>query len=192
MERKILWAGFILLSGLILIALASSLVKKHEFNGAEISPAPKAPEISLIDQNGQPFSLETQRGKVTLIYFGYTNCPDNCPITMAKLKQVFTELKSQSNDIEVIMVTTDPSRDTPDRLKGYLGNFNPRFFGLSGSYADLENVWKDYGVSVLDGGETHSDRIYVIDREGNLRLTFPFEMSPADIVADLRTLLDEK
>jgi protein SCO1 len=192
MERKILWALFILLGGVILIALVISLVKKHEFKGIEISPSPKAPEISLIDQNGLPFRLEAQRGRVTLVYFGYTNCPDNCPITMAKLKQVFTDLKNQSTDIVVIMITTDPSRDTPEKLKNYLVNFNSSFIGLSGSVEELGKVWKDYGVTVLDGGETHSDRIYVIDREGNLRLTFPFEMSPDDIAIDLRTLLDEK
>lgn len=192
MERKILWVGLILIGGMILIALMNSFVKKHEFVGAEISPAPKAPEIKLLDQYGRPFSLDPQSGKVALIYFGYTNCPDNCPLTMAKLKLVSADLKSQSTDIVVIMVTTDPGRDTPEKLKSYLENFNPSFLGLSGSFAEVGKVWKDYGVSVLDGGETHSDRVYVIDREGNLRLTFPFEMSPDDIAKDVKALLDEK
>ena len=110
---------------------------------------------------------------------------------MAKLKEVLSELKERSNNIVVIMVTTDPGRDSPEKLKNYLVNFNPRFLGLSGSVNDLEKVWKDYGVTVLDGGETHSDRVYVIDRQGRFRLTFPFEMSPADIAGDLRILLDE-
>jgi protein SCO1/2 len=191
MERKILIAGSVFLGVLIFVAVAASLVKKQEFKGVVISPSPNAPEISLINQFGHPFSLATEKGNVVLIYFGYTNCPDNCPLTMAKLKEVLAELKNQSSNIVVIMVTTDPGRDSPEKLKNYLANFNPQFLGLSGSVTDLEKVWKDYGVTVLDGGETHSDRVYVIDQQGHFRLTFPFEMSPADIAGDLRILLDE-
>jgi protein SCO1/2 len=192
MERKILWVGSILLSSLIIIALLTSFVKKREFKGVEISPAPKAPEISLIDQKGNPFSLEAQNGKVVLVYFGYTNCPDICPTTMAKLNQVFTDLKFQSNNIDVIMVTTDPKRDTHEKLNNYLVNFNPRFLGLTGSPTVLSKVWHDYGVSVSDDGTTHSTSTYVIDQSGYLRLTFPYEMSPSDMVSDLQALLDEE
>ena len=90
------------------------------------------------------------------------------------------------------MVTTDPARDTPQAMKAFLGKFNPNFLGLPGTPEELAKVWKDYDVTVLDNGETHSSLTYVIDRNGNIRLTFLPDTPPEDIASDLQTLLAEK
>jgi protein SCO1/2 len=89
----------------------------------------------------------------------------------------------------VLLITTDPIRDTPEALRDFVGRFNPRFLGLTGTEAQLSKVWKDYGVTVMDGGETHSNYIYVIDRSGMLVETVLADSGPADIAADLRLLL---
>lgn len=192
MERKILWAGLFSLAALVTVAVLFSIHGQKEFKGVEISPAPIAPEFSgLMAQDGSGVRLGDFRGKIVLLFFGYTNCPDECPATMARLRQVTATLAGNSNNVTVIMVTTDPSRDTPERLKSYLANFNPAFVGVTGKPADLAAAWANYGVSVLDDGTTHSARIYVIDPNGRLRMTFPSEMSPDDMVADLMLLISE-
>jgi protein SCO1/2 len=193
MERKILWVGFSLLFITLVIAASISLGNRNRFKGVVISPAPQAPGISsLSDQKGQAVRLNDMKGKVVLIFFGYTNCPNECPATLAKLKQVITGLDDKARDVVVIMVTTDPSRDTADRLGSYLSNFNPNFLGLSGSRANLEQTWKDYGVTVLDDGETHSALVYVIDKAGKFRLTFSQEMDPSAMLSDVQILLREQ
>jgi protein SCO1 len=192
MERKILWAGLFILAALVTVAVLFSIHGQKEFKGVEISPAPIAPEFSgLMTQDGSSVRLGDFKGKIVLLFFGYTNCPDECPATMARLKQVTATLAGNSNNVAVIMVTTDPSRDTPERLKSYLANFNPAFIGVTGKPADLAAAWANYGVSVLDDGTTHSARVYVIDPNGRLRMTFPNEMSPDDMVADLVLLMSE-
>jgi protein SCO1 len=191
-ERKILWSGLLLLVVFLGVALVVSRNNQLQFSGVEISPAPDAPEFSGLysSQNGS-VRLEDFKGKLVLLFFGYTNCPDVCPATVAKLKQVISRLDDNSDDVAVLMVTTDPKRDTPEQLNNYLENFNPDFVGLTGNPSDLQSAWDDYGVAVLDDGTTHSARVYVIDREGKLRLTFPFEMTVDDMISDLKLLVGE-
>lgn len=192
MERKILWTGLFILTALVTGAVLFSIYGQKEFKGVEISPPPIAPELSgLSGYDGSGARLEDYEGKIVLLFFGYTNCPDECPTTMARLKQTVATLAGKSKDVAVIMVTTDPSRDTPQRLKSYLANFNPSFMGVTGQPADLATAWANYGVSVLDDGTTHSARVYVIDPKGRLRMTFPAEMTPEDMVSDLLLLMRE-
>jgi protein SCO1 len=192
MERKILWAGLLILGLFLVVAISISLGNRERFQGVVISPAPQAPDFSsLSDQNGRPVRLMDLKGKVVLVFFGYTNCPDECPTTLARLKLVISGLGEKAKEVVVVMVTTDPVRDTPGRMGSYLGNFNPDFLGLTGSVPNLEQAWKDYGVVVLDNGETHSARVYVIDPSGKLRLTFPQEMTPTSMMSDLSVLLGE-
>lgn len=193
MERKILWVGIIVLAGFLILAGVTTLNKQKEFFGVEISPAPSAPEFaSLMDQSGQDVKLKDYQDKIVLLFFGYTSCPDICPATMGKLKQVVKDLGENRDEVVVIMVTTDPERDTQEKLGNYLGNFDPHFLGLTGSISDLGETWKDYGVTVLDDGAIHSNRVYVIDHAGTLRLTFPNEMAVGEIVSDLKLLIGER
>jgi protein SCO1 len=189
--RKYLWVSL----GILVVALigvtAYGFLKPQPFKGVVIEPAPFAADFTLTDHTGKSFDLASEKGKVVLLFFGYTNCPNECPATLAKLKYVSETLGNPSGNTQVLFVTTDPARDTAVQLKDYLANFNPDFLGLLGSPAELSQVYKSYGVTVLDGGETHSSRVYVIDRNGRLRLTFPSEMDPNDMTTDVKHLLRE-
>ncbi len=182
--------GTALLAVLVLMAGVLMATHKPSFRGTVINPPAPAADIDLTDSNGQPFSLSNQRGKVVLMYFGYTNCPDECPLTMAKLEQVVGLLGNQAGHVQVIMVTTDPARDNSAQLKKYVSSFNPTFLGLTGTPQELQKVYNGYGVAVEGSGETHSTYLYVIDARGFLRLTFigP-DMNPQDVADDVQTLL---
>ena len=192
MQRKVLWVGIALIAAVSVTAAILLLTMRPALHGAVINPPLPAAEIQLQDSNGQAFSLRELRGKVVVLYFGYTNCPDECPLTMAHLKQATDILGKQSKGVQVIMITTDPGRDNPQALKDFLNKFSPDFLGLVGTQEQLAQVWSDYGVTVEDGGETHSNFVYVIDRAGNFRETFLPDSLPVDIAGDLRMLASEK
>jgi len=126
------------------------------------SPAPAA-EIKLTDHNGQPFQLSSFRGKVVLVFFGFSNCVNECPATLALIRQALDTAGLTSQDVEVVMVSTDPVRDTPESMKTFMGRFNPEFLGLVGTPEELAKAWQDYGVMIEDGGDTHSSLTYVVD-----------------------------
>ncbi len=171
------------IAGIIYFSAAPAL------HGSVINPPAPAAAINLMNFDGKPFSLNDARGKVTLLYFGYTNCPDECPLMMAHLKLAVDELGSNADQTVVAMVTTDPKRDTPDILRQFLGKFDPSFLGITGSNDDLATAWKAYGVTVLNDGETHSNYLYVIDPSGDLVETFLPDAAPEMIAADVRLLL---
>src|SRR5690242_260780 len=129
MNRRLAWLGIGILVLLVTVGAIVYTTSKPSFKGAVISPPWPAPEINLTDHNGQPFTMNSQRGKVVLLYFGYTNCPDECPLTMAHLKLALDSLGSQAKDVQVAMVSTDPVRDTPQALKDFMGHFDPSFLG---------------------------------------------------------------
>lgn len=164
---------------------------RPSFRSEAVDPTTPAAEIDLPDQNGNNFRLSEMRGKVVLVSFGFTNCVDECPLTMAHIKLAMDQLGDRSNGVQVVLVSTDPVRDTPQALQDFLGKFDPSFLGIPGTVNDLKKVWDDYGVVVLDGGETHSSLTYVIDKSGNLRVTFDPEMAPEDIAHDLEIMLAE-
>jgi protein SCO1/2 len=189
MQRKYIW---FVITALVLLAGYGLVNRRPVYRSVVISPAVAAPDFSIADHNGSPFQMSAMRGKVVLLYFGFTNCPDECPLTMAHLKQAFQIIGSASQDVKVVMVSTDPGRDTPQALKNFLGNFSPTFIGIPGTPAQLSPIWQDYQVEVLDGGETHSSYTYVVDRKGVERLAFKPDTSPSDMASDLKMLLDEK
>ncbi len=192
MQKQVLWVG---LGSVVVVAIGAAawfVAVKPSLKGAVINPPLPAAEIRLQDQNGQDFTLSSLRGQVVLIYFGYTNCPDECPLTMAHLKLATEQLGDQAKNVRVIMVTTDPKRDTAQVLKAWLGKFSPDFIGLLGTPDQMAQVWKDYGVTVEDNGATHSFFIYVIDRRGDWRETFLPDSLPSDIASDVQLLLAEK
>jgi len=192
MQRKVILVGIGILVLLAALAAILSFTAKPSLRGSIITPPWTAPQIKLTDHNGQAFSLSNQRGKVVLLYFGYVNCPDECPLTMAHLKLARESLGDRAKDVQVIMVSTDPARDTPQALKDFMGHFDPSFLGLTGTQAELQKTWMDYGVTVENGGETHSTFLYVIDPAGNVRETFLPDAEPNDIARDISLLLKGK
>jgi len=189
MNTKVLWATAISIAVVAMFAATLYITRRPTLRGAVIDPPLPAAEIRLTDSNGRPFALSGLRGRLVILYFGYTNCPDECPLTMAHLKLAVDMLGSRASDVRVIMITTDPARDTAESMKNFLGKFNGDFIGLVGTPEALGKVWKDYGVAVENGGETHSYFVYVIDRAGHFRETFLPDSSPADEAADMLLLL---
>ena len=192
MQRKTFLVGVGIFVGLLALTAFVYLTSKPNFRGAVITPPWSPPDINLTDHNGKPFRSSEQRGKVVLLYFGYVNCPDECPLTMAHLKLALERLGDRASDVQVVMVSTDPVRDTPQALKDFMGHFSPSFLGLTGTTAELQKAWKDYGVTVEEGGETHSTYLYVIDPAGRVRETFLPDTEPNDIAGDVSLLLRGK
>lgn len=192
MNRRMLLLGVGILVVLIIATALSYFTSNRSLTGGIISPPWPAPEIKLTDHNGQPFTMSSQRGKVVLLYFGYVNCPNECPLTMAHIKLARDSLENRAKDVQVVMVSTDPARDTPQALENFMGHFDPSFLGLTGTPEELQKVWKDYGVTVENGGETHSTFLYVIDPAGNVRETFLPDSEPGNIAADISLLLKGK
>ena len=168
-----------------------------------LDPRPPAAEIALFDQDGRPFRLSEQRGSPVLLFFGYTSCPDACPITLAIWEQAARQLGGDAGRVRFVMVSVDPVFDTPERLRAYLGQFDARFIGLTGPSESVERVLGLYAAyakdePVEDPGAIagrrilrHSAASYAIDRAGRLARVQRYA-SPADAVAsDLRALLRE-
>lgn len=177
---------------LIIILTTSCGALGPSLNGAAISPTIPAAEINLTDHNGQPFQLSSFRGKVVLVFFGFSNCVAECPATLAIIRQALDTVGDASKDVVVVMVSTDLENDTPESMKEFMERFNPAFLGLLGTPAELTKAWQDYGVVVLDGGETHSSFTYVVDKKGDLRETLSPDILSDDIAADLKILLAEE
>lgn len=172
----------------------------YRYQGSVIDPPVPAANFTLTDQNGQAFTLSDQRGKVNLIFFGYTNCPDICPITLTSYARIRARLGKQADQVRFIFVTVDPERDTTAQIKTHISHFDPAIIGLTGTRAELEPVWKDYGVfqsshespDVAHYDVDHSSRIYVVDAQGNWRMTYPAEMDWQAIVSDVQHLMKEQ
>lgn len=199
MDRKILLVGlmaFVLIGGVAAGVLL--FAKPDTFRGTTFAePYPVAPEIELTRAAGTDFELREMRGKIVALFFGYTSCPDICPTTMAELKQALEQLGTEADQVQVLFVTVDPQRDTPERVQEYVNHFNPNFIGLSGTEPELAKAWSDYGVfrEIVDGTSAagylvnHTARVTLIDQQGNLRVSFPFDTPVEDVVHDLNLLL---
>jgi protein SCO1/2 len=161
-----------------------------------LSPVMAAPEIELQGSDGRPLNLGRFRGKVVLLAFGFSNCGEVCPITLATLAGARRKLGPDAADVQVVYVTVDPERDDAARMRKFLGSFDPSFVGGVGSRAQIEVAEKSYGVTAqkhvfADGNYSigHSSSIYMIDRAGRLRAVMPYGHPADDFVHDLRILL---
>lgn len=195
--RNILLFGLAALAGLITVVLVLGPQREYTFQGSLIEPPVPAPEFELTDMNGQPFQLGQLADQVVVMFFGYTSCPDVCPVTLSDFLQIRSNLGKAADQVSFVFVTVDPERDTPERMRKYLTNFDPEIIGLSGERSELEPVWADYGVfqARVEGGSEenylvdHSSRVYVIDADGNLRLTYLFGTEDQLITEDVRHLV---
>jgi protein SCO1/2 len=159
------------------------------------SPFP-APRFDLLSHTGARVSSRDFPGKVLVVFFGYTSCPDVCPLTLSKLARALEEMAENAVRVQIIMVTVDPRRDTPRRLREYLGNFDPSFLGLTGTEAEIREVADGFGASFApapaEGAEytvDHSARTFVVDSQGYVPLTFPATASAEEVARDLNRLL---
>ncbi len=194
MNRKFLYAIMGIAAFFIVSALGLAWYQSANpaFHGSLITPPQRAAGFSLTSQNYAILSLSDYQGKYVLVYFGFTNCTSECPLTMGFLKQMHDKLGDLASQVQVIMISTDPARDTPAVLGTFLGHFDPSFIGLTGTREALSPIWAAYGVTVLDNGETHTSYLYLIDRSGDLIATYPLLSNASGITTDLRHLIKTK
>jgi len=172
---------------------------KPEFRGVDISEVEYARDIALTDHNGQPRSLKDFRGKVVVVFFGYTQCPDVCPTTLQEMAEVKKMLGQDGDKLQSIFVTVDPERDTLDMLKAYMGNFDPTFLALRGTPEQTAAVAKDFKIyyKKVDGKTPtsytmdHSAGSYIYDTQGRLRVYYRYGSGAEALATDVKILLKE-
>ncbi len=171
--------------------------KGPTFNSTDITGAEFARRLELPDVDGKPRTLADWKGKVTVVFFGYTQCPDVCPTTMAELATIRKSLGSEGDRVESVFVTIDPERDTPAILKAYVGNFGPGFTALRGSTEQTAAAAKEFKVFYAkvpgrtEGSYTmdHSAASFVFDAAGRVRLYVPYGGDSKKFAADLKQLV---
>ena len=168
------------------------------FNGVDITGSDLGPDFRLTDHNGKERTLADFKGKAVAMFFGYTHCPDVCPTTLSDMANALKALGPDGQRVQVLFVTVDPKRDTPELLKGYVPAFNPTFLGLYGDAAATARVTKDFKIYAAERpGKTpesytvdHSAQTLVFDAKGKLRLMLAYGTPGDKIASDLRILLN--
>jgi protein SCO1 len=180
----------------LLLSMTAHAAEPEELKAGVFNPAREAPDFSVRGSDGTTLTLSRYRGKVVLLGFGYTSCPNVCPVTLAVLAQVHRKLGPLAAQVQVIYLTVDPERDNAERLKQYLAAFDPTFVGGTGTAAQMAAVRSSYGVTAEKHGTgsdyavAHSSFVYLITREGKLRALMPFGHKADDYVHDISTLLN--
>lgn len=169
-----------------------------KFRLTDVTGADFGKAIDLTDHNGQRRSLADFRGKVVVVFFGFTHCPDVCPTTMLELASVAKDLGPDASRLQVLLVTVDPERDTPDVLRQYVPSFHPGFLGLYGTQEEVARTAKEFKVyfhkQPQQGGSytvDHSAGTYVLDTRGRLRLFASYGAGAQAFLHDIRVLLRE-
>ena len=191
-------AVYALLTGATGIIVSCS-ESKPAFSSIDVTGADYAKDFALTDHNGQPKSLKDFAGKVVVMFFGYTQCPDVCPTTMAELAEIKKLLGADGSKLQGIFVTIDPERDTPAVLKAYMVNFDPSFLALVPTPTQLAALAKDYKIyykkveGKTDTSYTmdHSAGSYVYDTQGKLRLFTRYGTGPKPLADDIKMLLKQ-
>jgi len=180
------------------LAAAGCMESKPQFKGVDLTGADYARDFQLTDHNGQPRSLQDFKGKVVVVFFGFTQCPDVCPTTLAELAEAKKLLGADGDKLQGIFVTVDPERDTPEVLKAYMANFDPSFLALRGTPEQIAAVAKDFklyykkvegktpGAYTMD----HGAASYVYDPQGRLRLYARYGSGAQAMADDIRLLLN--
>ena len=189
--------AFRLVVVLVALALAACGRGGPSFNGSDVTGSSFARDFALADQDGARRTLADYRGKAVAMFFGYTQCPDVCPTTLAGLAETMKALGPDAGRVQVLFVTVDPDRDTAELLKQYVPAFDPRFVGLRGDARELEAVAKEFRIiyQKVPGAtpETytvdHSAGIFLFDPQGRLRVYESHGQKPEAIAHDLRELL---
>ena len=191
-------ARYALLAGAIGLFAACS-PKQAAFTAVDVTGAEYAKNFELTDHNGKVRHLQDFAGKVVVMFFGYTQCPDVCPTTMTELAGIKKDLGKDGDRLQVLFVTVDPARDTPDVLKGYMANFDPTFLALYAPPDKLAELAKEYKIyfKKVDGKSPtsytmdHSAGSYVYDTKGQLRLFTRYGSDPKGLTEDIRILLKQ-
>lgn len=201
--------GLVLGVGLLLGASRlGALAMGPRFHGTAWEPSETAADFRLTDHEGRPVGVRDFRGEAVLLFFGYTSCPDVCPLTLTRLDRVLSAMGEAASEVRVLLVTVDPEHDTPETLARYVSRFGPRFTGLTGDAESLARMRKSYYVYAepatappaaagAEHGEhrvpaadlNHTPQVFGIDRRGEIRVLLPMHLSEEEIADDVRTLL---
>ena len=190
-----IWRSSLALVAAALVACGAQDAPK--FRGTDITGADFGKALALTGHDGRPRVLADFRGKLVVLSFGYTHCPDICPTTLADFAAALKTLGPDAARVQVLFVTVDPERDTPEVLAKYVPAFDPAFLGLSGDAAATERAAREFKIfyEKRSGGAPgaytvdHSAQYYVLDADGRLRLVGRHERIAQDLAADLRALL---
>jgi len=183
------------LLALALLAAAAGAADEPRLKAGVFDPPRAAPDFSLRGSDGEELKLSRYRGKVVILEFGFTSCPDVCPTTLAALAEARKKLGAEGDALQIVYVTVDPERDDVERLRTYLAAFDPSFVGGTGTAEELAAVRKEYGIAAtrtVDAGRygfSHSSYTYLIDREGSLRALAPYGHTSDDYAHDVGILL---
>jgi len=184
--------------GLALVAWwAVPRLAPHSFHGTLMQSPAEAHDFTLISHTGQPVSLSDFRGKVVMLYFGYTFCPDVCPTTLSEAARAMELLGEEADEVQLMMISVDPERDTPASLADYVAHFDPAFLGLTGTPEQIAEIATLYGIfyEKNEGSAAtgylidHTATITVIDQDGHVKLIFPFGTPAQDLAEDLDYLI---
>ena len=183
------------------IFLTGCQLGQYEYKGGVIDPPIELPDFELMATDGQPFHLSDVAGDVALVYFGYTYCPDVCPLTMWEVKKALAQLDTGQERVHVIFISVDPERDTPEKLANYLNAFGPEFIGLTDDFAKTQEMMKPYGAfaekeevedSALGYLVNHTARLYLINPQRQILQQYPFGFTAEDLSSDLNHLLQQE
>lgn len=197
MGNRWIWVGAALLL-VALLVLAGWWYRVPELHGVLLQSPRQADDFTLTASTGDPLALSDLRGQFVLLYFGYTFCPDVCPTTMNDLKQMAAALgEKRMENVQVILVTVDPQRDTPEQLQLYTSAFHPDFLGMTGDLEAIQRVASQFGVffeaqpGTPDTGYLvdHTSAVTVIDPEGYVRMIFPYGTTGEEMAADMSYLM---
>jgi len=193
------WAWLVILALLLVLAVGAIRIVNppHTWTGMLMDPLAPVNDFSLTAAGGKPVRLSDFRGKLVALYFGYTYCPDVCPTTLAELAAGMRDLGADAQQVQVIFISVDPARDTPERLADYVANFDPSFIGITGSPEEIAAVATPLGIYYQAHEGTaatgylvdHTATVMVLDRQGRLRLLLPFGTTGAQAASDLRALM---
>ena len=197
LKRIALWGATA--ASVAVLAACSPSAKAPKLNGIDVTGADYAKDFPLPDQDGKTRSIKDFAGKVVVVFFGYTQCPDVCPTTMSELAEVKRSLGADGERLQGVFITVDPERDKPEVLKAYMANFDPTFVGLTGTPEQLAAVAKDFKIyfKKVDGKTPtsytmdHSAGSYIYDPKGNLRVYTRYGSGAQALQSDVKALLSQ-
>jgi len=183
----------------LLLALGACQQGKPDFRATDITGAEFGQDFALADHTGKPRALADFRGRVVVMFFGFTHCPDVCPTTLAELAAAVKKLGTDGDKVQVLLVTVDPERDTPQVLSQYVSAFNPRFLALRGTAEETARVAKEFKIiyQKVAGARPdsytmdHSAGTYIFDTQGRLRLYVSYGQGPEVFAHDIALLLKQ-
>jgi len=191
------WLAFLCIVVTLSLAACGPSEKELQFHGSNITGSGLGNELSMVDGDGTLRTMDSFNGKVLVVFFGFTQCPDICPTALSQLAAAMENLGADAEKVQVALITVDPERDTPEVISNYVNAFDERFIGLTGSPAQLHKTAQSFKAFYAKAkGPTpeqytmdHSSSFYLIDGTGEARVLLRGDATPDELVHDIQQLL---